>query len=163
MAAAPVNTTPRPKEKPGWVGIAFIAAFVLTAVIMFAIGAHLVKRSPGPEVSAIAVLPFAEIGPNAGGASFAARFTRQLADAVSKTPALQLTPAQQAATFIEGTAQTSGDRVRVAVRLERASDRRIFWSQGYAFAIRDSSGAADEILRGVLGALHLPPANTTPR
>ncbi len=142
--------------------IGFIAAFVLTAVVMFAVGAHLVKRSPGPDVSAVAVLPFSELGPPPGEAAYAALFAHQLADAVSKTPALHLTPAPQAATFIEGSVLRSGDRVRVAIRLERASDRRVFWSHGYEFAARDAARVRDEILRSVLSAL-LPPAATAPK
>ena len=51
------------QERPGWMAIALIASFVLAAVVMFAIGARIVRRSPGPDVSAIAVVPFSDLTP----------------------------------------------------------------------------------------------------
>lgn len=135
--------------------IALIAAFVLTAVVLFVIGARLVKRSPGPDVSTIAVIPFSNLNPNHGGPPIGALFAGQLADAASKVPALRLTPMPQAGSLIEGSVQTSGDRVRVAVWLVRTSDRRALWSQRYEFASKDAANVQDEIVRGVVGALHL--------
>ncbi len=134
--------------------IALIASFVLAAVAMFTVAARLVKRSPGPDVSTIAVLPFSDLGTESEGAQFA----RNLADAVSKTGTLHLTPASQAATLIEGSVQTSGDRLRVAVWLVRASDRRALWSQHYEFDANQAPRAQTNILRNVVHALHLEPS-----
>jgi len=158
MASAPLNTPLPAAEKPGWMAIALIAAFVLAAVVMFAVGMRLVKRSPGPDVFTIAVIPFTAADPAPGDPSFRALFTRQMADAVSKAPGLRLVEPSQAVTLIEGTVQTSGRRVRVAVWLVRASDRRALWTQRYEFQAKDAAGVQAEILRGVASTLRLPGA-----
>ncbi len=163
MASAPLNPPIRTAEKPGWMAIALIAAFVLAAVLLFAIGASLVKRSPGPDVSAVAVLPFADLNANSGNPPLATLFTRQLADAVSRSPALHLAPVPQAGNLIEGSVQSSGDRVRVAVWLVRTGDHRALWSQRYEFAARDAAGVQNEIVNSVAHALHLPAGPATAR
>ena len=128
MDTAPVNTPIHTQGRPGWMAIALVASFVLAAVVMFAVGARLVRRSPGPDVSAIAVVPFSDLGSVPSSAASGALFARQLADAVSKAPGFHLVERPQAATLIEGSVQTSGNRVGVAVWLVRASDRRALWS-----------------------------------
>jgi len=153
----------RAKEKPGWTAIALVAAFVLAAVSMFAVAARLVRRSPGPDISTIAVVPFSDLSPLAGGESVGAQFARQLAEAVSKTDGLHLTPVSQAGSLIEGSVQTSGDRVHVAVWLVRASDRRALWARRYEFPAKDPAGVRNEILRGVANALHLQPGAAAPK
>ncbi len=163
MASAPVNAPIRTEEKPGWMAIALIAAFVLAAIVLFAIGASLVKRSPGPDVSAVAVIPFSDLNVNPGHPPLAAPFTRQLADAVSRAPALHLAPVPQAGNLIEGSVRSSGDRVRVAVWLVRTADRRALWSQRYEFAAKDAAGVQNEIVNGVSQALHLHSGPLTPR
>jgi TolB-like protein len=143
--------------------IALIAGFVLAAVGLFVFGASRVKRSPGPDVSTIAVIPFSDLNPHPGDSPFTALFTRQLADAVSRAPALHLTPVPQAGNLIEGSVQNSGDRVRVAVWLVRAVDRRALWSQRYEFAAKDAAGVQSEIVSGVANALHLRSGPAPPR
>ena len=160
MPAAPVDTPAH--GKPGWMAIVLIAAFVVAAIGMFAIGARMVRRSPGPDVSAIAVVPFSDIGASPGHVYSGALFARQLADAMSKTSGLHLVERPQAATLIEGGVQTSGDRVAVAVWLVRASDRRAVWSQHYEFMATDAAGVQDKIVRAIVNALHLQPAATPP-
>jgi len=142
--------------------IALIATFVLAAIGMFAVATRLVKRSPGPDVSTIAVVPFSDVNVIPGNAPSGAQFALQLADAVSKTPGLHLTPAPKAATLIEGSMQTSGERMRTAVWLVRASDRRALWSERYEFTAKDAAAVQDQIVRGVANALHLH-AGPTPR
>jgi len=138
--------------------IALIASFVLAAVAMFAIGAHLVTRSPGPDVSAIAVVPFSDLTQTAP--SFGARFASQLAELVSKAPGLRLVEQPRAATLIEGSARTSGERVRVSVWLVRAYDRRALWSGAYEFNAKEAAAAQNEIARSVAKALHLQPSSS---
>jgi hypothetical protein len=43
MADQENQLTPR-KERPGWMAIALIVVFVLTGVVMYWIGEHLIKR-----------------------------------------------------------------------------------------------------------------------
>lgn len=163
MDSAPVDTPIPTHGKPGWMAIALIASFVVAAVVMFAIGARLVRRSPGPDVSAIAVLPFSDLSPVPSDPPFGALFARQLADAVSRAPGMRLVARPQAATLIEGQVQTSGNRLSVEVWLVRASDRRAIWSKDYNFAPADSSAVRALIVRAVANALHLQPAETAPR
>lgn len=68
MESAPPETPAQfqTPERPGWVAIALIAAFVLAAVGMFLVGAHLVKRTPGPDLSAVDIVPFTGLTPDAG-------------------------------------------------------------------------------------------------
>ena len=40
----PEPTHQRPPERPGWMAIALIALFVLVAIVMYVVGARLVKR-----------------------------------------------------------------------------------------------------------------------
>ena len=158
MDTAPLNTPAPAPGKPGWMAIALIASFVLAAVVMFAIGARLVRRSPGPDVSAIAVVPFSDLTPAPVDPPFGTTFARQLADAVSKTPGMHLVERPQAATLIEGRVQTSGNRLSAEIWLVRASDRRAIWSQRYGFAPARSAAVQSEIVRAVANALHLQPA-----
>ena len=137
--------------------IALIASFVLAAVMMFAIGARLVRRSPGPDVSAIAVVPFSDLTTAPGDPPFGTTFTRQLANAVSNAPGMHLVERPQAATLIEGRVETSGSRLRAEIWLVRASDRRAIWSQEYEFAPADSRAVHAAIIRSVATALHLQP------
>jgi len=162
MDTAPAGTPLRTDGKPGWMAIALIAAFVLGAIGMFAIGARLVTRSPGPDVSAITVVPFSDIDSIPGNAPFGALFARQLADAVSKAPGFHLVERPQAATLIEGSVKTLGNRIGVAVWLVRASDRRALWSQHYEFTAQEARGVQNKIVQGVASALHLPPGATPP-
>ena len=113
MEPAPRETPSVPylRERPGWMAIALIAAFVLAAVGMFLIGARLVKRTPAPDLSAVAVVPFA-------GASLGADFSIGLTGALAKNRGLtRRRSAESAGTLVEGSVQQSGDRVRVAARL----------------------------------------------
>ena len=160
MEATPANTPAPAKGKPGWMAIALIASFVLAAVAIFAIGARLVTRSPGPDVSAIAVVPFSDLTQIAGNPSFGALFASQLAELVSKAPGLHLVEQPHAATLIEGSVRTSGEHVRVSVWLVRASDRRALWSQVYEFTAKDAAAAQNEITRSVANALHLQPSSS---
>jgi hypothetical protein len=40
----PEPSHPHPPERPGWMAIALIAIFVLVAIVMYAVGARLVKH-----------------------------------------------------------------------------------------------------------------------
>jgi len=162
MDIAPVDTPIPAPGKPGWMAIALIASFVLAAVAMFAIGARMVRRSPGPDVSAIAVVPFSDLNPPSGDPPVGALFARQLADTVSKTPGMHLVERPQAATLIEGRVQTSGNRLGVEIWLVRASDRRAIWSKDYDFTPADAAAVQTQVVRAIARALHLQPGESAP-
>ncbi len=145
MEPAPRLQTP---ERPGWIAIALIAAFVLAPVGMFLIAARLVKRTPAPDLSAVTVVPFAGQTPGAD-------FTTGLTDALARDPGLRVVNAPGAGALIEGSVQQSGDRVRVAVRLVRATGRNLLWAHTYDLAIQDVPAVQRDIARGVAAALRL--------
>jgi hypothetical protein len=128
--------------------IALIAAFVLAAVGMFLIGAHLVKRTPGPDLSAIAVGPFA-------GQSLGAGFTVGLTDAMARTGGLRIVDGPGAGALLEGSVQQSGDRLRVVARLIRAAGRNELWAHAYYCAVQDVPALQGEIARDVVAALRM--------
>jgi hypothetical protein len=63
-----------PPEKPGWTAILLIVAFVLAAVLMYLVGARLVKRTAASHVSSIVGRRFVGLASDPGGASFGAGF-----------------------------------------------------------------------------------------
>jgi hypothetical protein len=152
MEPAPLETPAVPhfqiRERPGWAAIALIAAFVLAAVVMFLIGARLVKRTPAPDLSAVTVVPFA-------GQSLGTDFTTGLTDALAAEAGLRVVNGPNAGAFIEGSVQQSGDRVRVAVHLVRAAGRNLLWTHTYDLATQDVPAVQRDIARDVAAALRL--------
>lgn len=136
------------REKPGWMAIALIAAFVLAAVGMFMIGARLVKRTPGPDLSAVAVLPFA-------GDSLATQFSAGLREVFAKNDGLRVVDASNAVVLIEGSVQQSGDRVRVAVRLVRSAGRNALWARSYDFDVKDAAAVQGAIAHEVWAVVQM--------
>ncbi len=128
--------------------IALIAAFVLAAVGMFLIGARLVKRTPGPDLSAVAVVPFA-------GQPLGPLFSAGLAAALAGNGGLRVLNPPGAGTVIEGSVQQSGDRVRVAARLVRAAGRDVLWAHTYDLAMNDLPAVQVEIAHHVAAVLRM--------
>jgi len=157
MESAPPETPAQfqTPERPGWVAIALIGAFVLAAVGMFLVGAHLVKRTPGPDLSAVDIVPFTGLTPDAGRQSLGAHFTTGLAAALSGGRGLRVVSGPGAGALLEGSVQQSGDRLRVAARLIRAADRNQLWAHQYDFAVPDTPAAQAEIARDVAAVLRM--------
>lgn len=157
MEPAPGETAAQfqTRERPGWVAIALIAAFVLAAVGMFLIGAHLVKRTPGPDLSAIAVVPFAGLTSDIGRQSLGVNFTTGLVAALAKNAGLRIVDGPGAGALLEGSVQQSGDRARVVARLVRAAGRNELWAHAYDCAVQDVPALQAEIARDVAVALHM--------
>jgi len=153
MASPQASAASRTDGKPGWTAIALIAAFVFAAVAMFAVGARFVKRSSTPDAVTIAVIPFSDVQPVPGRASAGANFADQLSEALSKVRGLRLAPATEAGTRIEGSIATAGNRVRVAVWLVRAADRRALWTERYEFVPTNTAAVQNEIVRRSVTAL----------
>jgi hypothetical protein len=150
MEPEPADTPARiqTRERPGWVAIALIAAFVLAAVGMFLIGARLVRRTPAPDLSAVTVVPFA-------GASLDVDFSTGLTGALAKDRGLRVVNGPNAGALIEGSMQQSGGRVRVAVRLVRAAGHNLLWAHTYDLAIQDVPAVQRDIARDVAATLRL--------
>jgi hypothetical protein len=164
--AARLNTSQphiRAGEKPGWTAIALVAAFVLAAVGMFGLGARLVRRSPAPDLSAVAVIPFANAGADGGSGPSGALFAQQLAVALSATGEVHLASGPTAGSLIEGSLRKSGGTIRVAAWLVRAADRKALWTHTVEFRESDADRVRSKIARGIADALHQRAAVETAR
>jgi hypothetical protein len=150
MEPAPRETpaAPRLRERPGWVAIALIAAFVLSAVAMFLIAARLVKRTPAPDLSAVTVVPFA-------GTSLGVDFSIGLTGALANDRGLRIVTGPSAGAFIEGSVHQAGDRLRVSANLVRAAGHNLLWAHAYDLAIQDVPAVQRDIARDVAATLRL--------
>ena len=160
MEAAPHT---QPREKPGWMAIALIAAFVLAAVTLYLVGAHFVSRAAG-DLSSVAVLPFTDTGSEPIGASF----TKQLAEQAAKGEGLHVFTAsgiagQRVGSILEGRVRKSGDRVQVTALLIEAADRSVLWSHSYDCETKDVAAVQAEIARAIVTTLRLHTRGQVPR
>ena len=145
----------QPREKPGWMAIALIAAFVLAAVALYVTGAHFVSRAAG-DLSSIAVLPFTDTGAEPLGASFA----KQLADQLANVEGLHVSTAsgiagQRIGSILEGRVRKSGNSVQVTTLLIQAADRSVLWSHSYDCQAKDVAAVQTEIVRAIVTTLRL--------
>jgi TolB-like protein len=145
----------RPPEKPGWMAIALIAAFVLAAVAMYVIGARFVKGPTPSDLSSIGVRPFADRGSDPGNASFGGQFAQQLAGALAKVEGLHVVPPAGAGMIVEGSIRESGGRVYVTALLVPVGSRNALWAQSYECEASDVTRVEGEIVRGIAGAVHM--------
>jgi len=128
--------------------IALIAAFVLVAVGMFLVGARLVKHTPGPDLSSVAVVPFAGQAPGAA-------FTAGLADALARNGGLRVVDGTVAGVLLRGSVEQSGDRMRVTARLMQAAGRNVLWAHTFDLALKDVPTVQQAIARDVATVLRL--------
>ena len=78
----------------------------------------------------------------------------------SKKPLQEIVRELNVDAVLEGTVERSGDRVRVTVRLDRASPEGQLWASAYDRSARDILGLQDEIARTVTGEIQV---NLTPQ
>ena len=152
----------QPREKPGWMAIALIAAFVLGAVALYFAGARLVKRAVG-DLSYVAVLPFADLGTEPFGAPFA----QQLADQLARVEGLHVfTPpgiaGERIGAVVEGSVRKSGTQLRIDAQLVQVASRRRLWSHTYEPEPKDLAAVQAEIVRSILSALRQASASQSP-
>src|SRR2546427_11415338 len=84
----PAPTPAVPREWPGWTAIAFVTACVLTGVIIYLIGARLVRRSS--PLSSIAVLPFVSLSADPEIERFGDDLTSQITGALATVESLRV-------------------------------------------------------------------------
>jgi TolB-like protein len=154
MEPAPADTLPRlpVRERPGWLAIALIAIFVFAAIALFLVGAHLVRCTPGPDLSAIALVPLP--GDPSNG-SLSAHFTDGLSLALSRNASLRLVNRSSAGALLEGGVQPSGNKLRVTARLVRSAGGNLLWSHTYEFASEEAPAVQDRIAHDVAGVLQI--------
>ena len=148
-----VATHVYPREKPGWMAIALIVAFVLGAVALYLAGAYFVSRAAG-NLSSVAVLPFTGLGSEPLGVTFARRLTDDLASVEGLhvfTP--DGTTGQRIGSVVEGSVLKTGDRLHVTARLVQAANRRVLWAHSYDCEGKDVDAVQAEIVRAIVSTL----------
>ncbi len=166
------------EKKPGW----RLAAAVLIVLAVVALGAFvLVDRSSGttgdvvvsmPERKAIAVLPFANLSPDADNAYYAAGIHEEILNYLAKLHELKVTSRTSVLNYadselgvpeiaeelsvdaiIEGSVRYADDRIRVTVQLvDGASDQHL-WSETYDRQFDDIFAIESDIAARVAQAM----------
>jgi serine/threonine protein kinase len=125
-----------------------------------------------PTVPSIAVLPFANRSPDPEDEYFSEGLADELTNVLAKVPGLRVAGRTstnrfkgkaedlrdigrklQVSTLVEGSVRKSGDRVRVAVQLVKASDGFQLWSESYDRTLDDIFAVQDSIAQSVVKAL----------
>lgn len=129
------------------------------------------KGAPDAQVPVIAVMPFAHSGSMANQDVIATGLSLQLSQDLSRVQRVRVlspgTPASGVvdpraighdlgADFVlQGEVFGEGERLRVALRLNRCSDAALLWSQQFDRRTNDTFATQDEIARAVLDALRI--------
>jgi transcriptional activator of cad operon len=149
-----------------------LAMWVVPAVLIAGLGIFLwLQRTPAAR--SVAVLPFVDLTSQAMNEEyFADGLTEELIDRLSREPGFKV-PAASASFFykdkalppasiaralhvsylVEGSLRESGETLRIAARLTRASDGYVIWTQTYERPKTDRLRVQDEIAQSVTDAL----------
>jgi len=163
-----------------WAAAATVClAFIILIVLQFRrkVANNTHAASPAIDVDAqsqksIAVLPFLDLTEGMKQEEFADSMTEELIDKLSKIPGLQLPPPTSSFYFkgkqipvsdiakslgvayvLDGSVRKSGARLRIAVRLIRADDGYIVWSESYDRPVDDMLMVQDDIAGEITKAL----------
>jgi serine/threonine-protein kinase len=123
-------------------------------------------------ITALAVLPFANVGAGADAEYFSDGMTDELTGALAKVPGLRVAARSSAFAFkgrnvdarevgralgvgalVAGTVRRAGERVRVSAELTSAADGLVLWSESYERRMTDVFAMQDELARAIAGAL----------
>ncbi|MEO8360603.1 MAG: protein kinase [Vicinamibacteria bacterium] len=132
------------------------------------------SSSDRKQDTSIAVLPFADLSADQGGAYLGAGVAETISTALSKLPGLSITVRSQAssphdqaaglreigkqlgvANILTGSIQRAGGQLRIAARLVRADTEGILWSNVFDRPAADIFAVQDEVARNVAQALEL--------
>jgi TolB-like protein/DNA-binding winged helix-turn-helix (wHTH) protein len=158
--------------------LAVIAILGLAFVAVYLVQGRLAKQRAATSAAAavlqnsVAVLPFLDLTPGMKNEEFADGITEELIDKLSKVPGLQVTPPTSSFYFkgkqvpvadiarslhvayaLDGILRKSGAWVRVDVRLIRAGNGFIVWSETYDQPMSDILTIQDDIAGKVTKAL----------
>jgi TolB-like protein/tRNA A-37 threonylcarbamoyl transferase component Bud32/cytochrome c-type biogenesis protein CcmH/NrfG len=131
-------------------------------------------RTPANQVQSIAVLPFANMSPEANDAYFADGITEEIINALAQVPGLNVAARTSCFAFkgknedlrvvgdklgvqhvLEGSVRKAGSRVRVTAQLIKAADGYHLWSERYDRELVDIFALQDEIANGIATKLSL--------
>ncbi|MEP6938547.1 MAG: winged helix-turn-helix domain-containing protein [Rudaea sp.] len=170
LAVARSRWKPRLVVAAAAVGLA--AAFVCIVVGRAGTPAPLAAAVAKAGPRSVAILPFLDLTEGMHEETFADGMTEELIDKISKLPGFKV-PAPTAVFFfkdkqlavaeiarslgvvylVDGSVRQSGERVRVAARLERAEDGFVLWSESYDRPFDDLLSVQDDLAIEVRGAL----------
>ena len=174
-AEAPPEVTGRAFHGRRWLSVLVLAPMVLGAVVFGA------WRSIGPQapMTTIAVLPFADVAPSGGHEYLNTGFAEELTNSLAMIGGLRvIAPASSfqfngkktdvrtigrdlgAGAVVEGSIAGDGNRLHIAVQLNRASDNTQLWQARYDREADNIAGLDDEITRSVAAALGVRPARS---
>jgi len=167
---------PRPRRSAKWVLIAICAA----ACAAGSWAVYSAYQRPAP-IRSVVVLPLLDLSPNHGNEYLSDGLTDELTGQLAHIPGLRVVARTSAYAFkgkaqdirtiaamlhadavVEGSVQRSGDRLRINVQLNRASDGYHVWSETYDRNAGDLFGVEDEITRAVAGAMRVRMASPAP-
>jgi TolB-like protein/DNA-binding winged helix-turn-helix (wHTH) protein len=174
LSAAQARTTQR---RRAFLWGAAIAALFLAFALVFLVRGNFLSRHPStdstaPPRNSVAVLPFLDLTEGMKEEEFADGITEELIDKLSRIPGFQVPPPTSSFYFkgkrasvadmaralgvafvLDGSVRKSGTWVRVDVRLIRADNGYIVWSETYDQPMTDILTIQDDIAGKVTQAL----------
>jgi len=163
------SSSPTKSRRTGWY-IAVIAAAACMAILItwLMISSH---REVSPS---IAVLPFTNLVTDSADQYFSDGLTDEITDSLARLQNLRVIARSSAFQFkgktvdvrevgrqlnvthvVEGNVERSGDRVKIIVHLERASDASVVWSNTYERRASDLFSVQSELAGGIASGLKL--------
>ncbi len=159
-----------------------IMAGVAVALVVVAVGALLMRRSPSAPTTAVAsgsrvakslaILPFVASGGDTANAYLAEGIAEEVNNRLSQVPGLKLAGRRSAASYagkgasaqeigaalqvanvLEGTVRRTGQRIRVTAELSSAEDGHVIWQQAYEKDRKEIGVVQDEMARAIAGQL----------
>ena len=145
-----------PRERPGWVAIAFIGICVLTAVALYLGGVRMVHR---PSLRpAIAVLPFIAVNSDTDAVRFGASLAAQLTGALRNASELRVVDRDPDVVVQGSVEKAAGRYLLVTARLVRTANRYQLWSHVYQTDPGvETAALAQTIVTSVRAELHMRP------
>ncbi|MFZ0522741.1 MAG: tetratricopeptide repeat protein [Candidatus Acidiferrales bacterium] len=150
-----------------WLGVAALAVLAVIA-IAYIVSRSRTERTARPNITSLAVLPLKNLSDDPEQEYFADGMTEALITELGKTSMPRVISRQSVMQYkgskkplqeiareldvdavLEGTVVRSGDRVRVTVRLDRASPEGQLWASTYDRNVRDILDLQNEIARTI--------------
>lgn len=181
VAAVPAiveSAPPGPIAGRGGRGRQFVYLFaaVVALAVLIGAGVSLSRRTPtaATEPPAIAVLPFADLSPDASDGAFCDGLTDELLNALARVPALRVIGRTSSSRFrdgsadvreiggklgvshvLEGSVRRTGGMLRVSARLVSTGDGFQVWSNSFDRPASDALAIQMQIARAVVDALQV--------
>jgi len=152
-------------------------------VVIVALGWFFAQRrwradARAPELSSIAVLPFADLSPERNQEYFCDGMTDEIIDALAKVGGFRVVARTSSFAFkgkqqdireigrrlgvgavLEGSVRKDGNRLRVTAQLNSVTDGYHLWSETYERELKDVFALQDEISRSIVDTLQVKLAN----